>query len=35
MNLMFTLAKEYEAKMPGFITVPFKFKLEELEKFVN
>ena len=35
MHLMFTKSGKYEAAMPGFISVPFIFKVEELLKFLE
>lgn len=32
---MFSKAKNYEIKMPGYFTVPLKFKPETLEKFID
>jgi hypothetical protein len=35
MHLMFAKISEYKAVMPGFITVPMQFKLDDLAKFLD
>jgi len=35
MHIMFAKQSNYEVKMPGYFTIPMKFRLEELEQFID